>query len=376
MARRGGPVLRVLSRLLIDLDRDRPEFAARLLAAALAHRPRAGPLLSAAASLEKRRTDRRPGGRAHAGRPRDPAEQAIDAARADGLRHDWHGAVRTLDAYLASGSEPGSAGQMQALAKLYAEHQDDEEGSATRRLTGVEVRYLNLDRDGLRRSRFEAAFSTCGIEAVRHPAVLGEALPHWALRDLAGRAPATKPSTLGVFLSHVAAWEQVARADRPSLILEDDAVPLFRFGSVLESLAARTQELTFVNNRISNKLWPEIRKPDGFSLEPLIDRAALFAGARAAGADGYILAPAGARRLLSYVGEDGCLGHVDAQLLSYALPRDAGRPQSSDLGAYWSRLDPYWSRHVGARDLHATVAYPPLVQHVDQGRSARRDGSL
>lgn len=356
------PSLHPLRRVLLDLGSQRLKLAEDLLAAALADRPTARPLLTAQAMLERLRSNRK---LARAERSRDPAEAEVNAAREDGLKGDWSGAAARLGRYLDSGAEPGSAGQMLALAKLYAASEDP--AGEPRRLDSVDLRYINLDVDRERRERIEGAFAACGLLLDRQGGVPGATLPLWAFEKLSTRRtgrPGAQPGTLGVFLSHLSVWEKVARASRPSLVLEDDATPLFRFGATLERIVGQTRDLCFVNNRLSNKLGPHIPQPEAVEVHPLEPWAHAYTGPRTAGGDGYVLTPDGARKLLDYVAEDGWLGHVDIQLLSYCVPPATGDEEG--------RLRRYWSQHAGPRAIQASVAYPPLIQHMDHGRSSRR----
>ena len=134
---------------------------------------------------------------------------------------------------------------------------------------------------------------------------------------------ANHPGEIGCFLSHVKAWEQVARMSNAyCIILEDDALcdNIARFNQIKMPSGA---DLIFLNDRMSINLrpgdnaatpscihWSEALK--NFSNDGKLIR-------RDIGADGYALSPTGASRLLSAIRSDLYFGHVDWRLLRYCV---------------------------------------------------------
>lgn len=300
-------------------------------------------------------------------------EVAIRKARNLGRLHRWEEARIELEGFIARVQHAGRAKEMAKLASVYA-YASDPEGLPARPLRNIDVRYLNLDSDLERRERVERLFNACGIELIRTPGVRGSLLPQVVREKVAPSISRLTSPTLGVFLSHVRTWELVAEGDRPALVLEDDAQPVFRLASELERLAPQVKDITFVNYRLSRwvrKLGPQ---PDRFQQVPIERMSEVLAGdAAPPGGDGYVLTPAGARKLLDYIAHDGCIGHVDVQMLSYAL-RPSDYAEEEDGGRQVTRLAGYWRRHKGERRLDAHVLYPALTEAIDFGESARRAG--
>ena len=118
---------------------------------------------------------------------------------------------------------------------------------------GCEVFIINLARDADRREALLAQFSRLPDLRPRIvDGVYGSSLPDSLCEALAqDRRWAKNKGTIGCFLSHVKAWEEVARlTDRFSLVLEDDVnVAGLRHlnGLVLPDDA----EIVFVNDRMS-----------------------------------------------------------------------------------------------------------------------------
>lgn len=304
--------------------------------------------------------------------PPDNLAQAVLIFCAAARSHAWTQACQRLDELATFGKLSARVAEMASVARLYCRDQDPP-GAKVRRLSGVDVRYINLDQDEERRARLESTFQACGLELIRSPGVRGGWLPRLAWTLVGARAGNKSQGVLGCFLSHARAWDLVAASDRASLIVEDDALPLFRLASVLERVSQEVDDICFVNHRMSHVLRKLHPHPQDFQLIPMHSTPDLHTSLpNAPGADGYILTPRGARRLLAYATEDGCLGHVDNQMLSYCLPL-AGHAVTAESPLLLQRLKGVADLHQGVRELEASVLYPPLVEEAD-GESSRRRG--
>lgn len=116
------------------------------------------------------------------------------------------------------------------------------------------------------------------------------------MRSLGWERPLRTVET-ACFLSHQSAWERVAEANEPMLILEDDALLSIHTKSILESLEARSNiDLVTLEVRGRKKIISETNEMiySEYKLYKLYqDRT---------GAAGYILWPSGARKLLKKAG--------------------------------------------------------------------------
>jgi len=179
---------------------------------------------------------------------------------------------------------------------------------------------LNLDRDLERYSSFlDATKCARRVHFERLPAVYGGDLPTYALAEVSkNKGWAAKRGEIGCFLSHVKAWEIVAKSGA-RLILEDDAVPL-NIDRLADLLIPHDVELVFVNDRTAASP-SDIRQ--ALKCRPIRDTlATLERTRRGAGSDGYVLSPSGARKMLEAIERDGCFGNVDWRLLRYGIGRE------------------------------------------------------
>jgi len=222
---------------------------------------------------------------------------------------------------------------------------------------------INLDRDADRFQRLAAAFAGKRAFALRRvPALLGSTLPDAAVASLTRGRPGHPRGALGCTLSHVAAWECVARGGAAwTLILEDDAVPLGverLFGVALPDDAdfvaiTRRGDMFRRKGRETPRAVPLV--------EHVLAKASLRPGERRApGAEGYLLSRQGARALLAAVGRDGFHGFVDWRLWRYGI----GEEDIARIG------DPLLAGVLGkqpnaARDpiYRAYALSPGLIKH-------------
>jgi hypothetical protein len=253
-------------RLVITLAGRSEELdaAAHLLEVARAAAPKAYALERASALVEKRQAhkgaeERRREKRAERddGEP-GPEAQVLSAAKKAARALDWAEASELLDA----ADDSSRIREQKALAAVYESHQDPA-GLTPRRLPSVDIRYINLDRDDARRTRIEGEFADCGLQLQRSAAVMGAALPAIVRERIITDAGFMDHGVLAVFLSHVRTWELVLASQRPCLILEDDARPIFRLGRVLEQLADEVEDLCFLRDGAPADAGRPIRRQSG-----------------------------------------------------------------------------------------------------------------
>jgi GR25 family glycosyltransferase involved in LPS biosynthesis len=175
---------------------------------------------------------------------------------------------------------------------------------------------INLEKDGDRRKAILAQFAGLpGVEPRIVDGVYGRSLPDSLCEALAqDERWARNKGTIGCFLSHMKAWEEVARLTVPfALVLEDDVnvAGLRRLASLA---LPEDAEIVFVNDRMS-----PLENRDVRTALPIWRALQCLDSAHSGpGGDGYLLAPAGARKLIAACAKDLCFGHVDGRLLRYA----------------------------------------------------------
>ncbi len=287
--------------------------------------------------------------------------EGADAAALHGLLS--HIATQQKDyaaaaAHLALSDAPDRATRGAALA-VYR-HMAEWIGRAPESGPSYAVAVINLDRNPERLAELRRGFSRSAPPLHRIPGVLGSALPDSEMRRLGGD-PGMR-GTLGCFLSHVAAWRwMLASGLSHCLVVEDDVVALLDLPARLGVLNLPPEfDVCFVNDR----LQPALARTAGFEAVPLARALQDFApDANAPGADGYLITASGARRLLAWVGADGCADDVDWRLLAYSLSDRAcaALPRPSVL---WDRLDEL-RRQVPRPDrLESWVLFPALIRTV------------
>ena len=233
-------------------------------------------------------------------------------------------------------------------------------GQAPGRGPGYAIAVINLDRNPERMVDLRRSFAGSAPALHRIPGVLGSALPDQEVRRLGGD-PAMR-GTLGCFLSHVAAWRWMLEAGLSHcLVVEDDVMALLDLPAGLGAFGLpEAFDICFVNDR----LQPALAGTSGFEAVSLGRALRDFApDANAPGADGYLVTASGARRLLDWVGADGCGDDVDWRLLAYGVTeRDrAALPRPSVLQDRLEEL----RRHVPREErLDAWVLFPALVRTV------------
>ncbi|WP_279482117.1 glycosyltransferase family 25 protein [Aureimonas sp. SK2] len=172
--------------------------------------------------------------------------------------------------------------------------------------------FVNLDRAAERRAFMEGQGERLGVPLERVRAVETGDISADLDARLNGRweRPLSGPE-LGCFLSHHAIWEDVARADGPVLVLEDDAVLSRRLPDALPVLGG-FGEADFLNlESFDRKRFASRRTRDlgGIAVRRMYrDKS---------GSAGYLLWPSGARKLLLRTERRGA-APVDAFLHGFA----------------------------------------------------------
>ena len=152
------------------------------------------------------------------------------------------------------------------------------------------------------------------------PGVDGATLPDVVCLALTGNEGWTRnKGSIGCFLGHVAAWERIASSEnRLSIVLEEDA----RVGDISRLRDAPIPDdadIVFINERLSPS-------PCGDGQVQIVPFSMMLAELdrtrRGPGGDGYLLTPAGARKLVTACRKDLYYGHVDGRLMRYASSSD------------------------------------------------------
>jgi Glycosyltransferase family 25 (LPS biosynthesis protein) len=180
----------------------------------------------------------------------------------------------------------------------------------------IPVYIINLERDLLRRSGVADQFAALPEFRLNFlNAVDGVNIPTSALNRLVENEDWAKlRGTIGCFLSHVAAWEQVAQQEGEGfcLILEDD-VDVSKLSALSNLTIPTDAELVFVNDRMSPGSSQDTPQVVGMT-EALRKLDRLRTGG---GSDGYLLTPSTARKLVEACQSDLYYGHLDGRLLRY-----------------------------------------------------------
>jgi len=228
----------------------------------------------------------------------------------------------------------------------------------------VPVFVINLDKDRERRDLVLGQFSALpGFAPQIVEGVYGRALSDNACEILTQEKNwARHKGTIGCFISHVKAWEEVARiGGRFAVVVEDDvdARGLKRLARLLLPADA---EIVFLNDRMS----PEEGDPEAPVALPIIHALRKLDAERGGpGGDGYLLTPVGARKLLAACLKDFYYGHVDGRLLQYASGEKDLAMLAGD--AWIARVIRYHRHPVLIPKLGLLKAYclsRPMVRHL------------
>jgi GR25 family glycosyltransferase involved in LPS biosynthesis len=233
---------------------------------------------------------------------------------------------------------------------------------------------INLDRDAVRMDLFRKRFAEVPqLDISRTSGVFGRDLPRLARRSLSSSDFwADFRGEIGCFLSHVNVWESIFRADLIHLVLEDDAIPN-GLSRLFELSLPNDADLVFVNSR----MCPSKGVGETLQLLPIIESVRLLnRTGEGVGAEGYILTPVGAGKLLEAIESDGFFGNVDWRMLRYSL-----KPEDLKDDLVGSRCDEVirnHHNHLLPPQWGVVMAYclnDPLIRLPDQNTSSIRDAN-
>lgn len=174
---------------------------------------------------------------------------------------------------------------------------------------------MNLEQDTERLAHIMLQFEELsGFEVQIVKGIAGETLPNSAYLALTDEEHGlARKGTLGCFLSHVRAWEIVAKMQRNFVVVLEDDVNIIDLGAIRRLRIPVDAEFIFINERMSARWYNADFAVIGMSHVLLC----LDASRRNLGGDGYMLTPEGARKLLAACKTDLYSGHVDGRLLRY-----------------------------------------------------------
>jgi len=235
------------------------------------------------------------------------------------------------------------------------------------------VLVLNLPADSERFVAIERQVASLPfIDLWRVEGVRGGLIADVACRLLTRNAhSASHKGAMGCFLSHLSAWEIVAKRKEPaSLIIEDD-VALNNLALLHQTPLPGNLDIAFCNNRTA---YPGNPGFTGFrSLSPSIQF--VESHGRAVGGDCYLLTPTAAQQLIRFVEEDSLFSHVDLRMLAYSVPLDwaADYPASGIFADEISRFQQGFAKthRLNGYSFWPTIATHPPTQ--DQSRRAAED---
>lgn len=188
----------------------------------------------------------------------------------------------------------------------------------------IPVLILNLERDVGRRADILKQFKDMpNFEPRILAAVDGQTLPDSACLILTeSESWLANKGTIGCFLSHARAWQEIAKMEEPfAVVLEDDA-EIVDLNLITVAQIPADAEFIFLNERMSVN-WYDV----DFQITNLIDSLVCKdldqkrpgnIDRNSFGTDGYFLTPKAAAKLIDVCKTDLFFGHVDGRLLRYA----------------------------------------------------------
>jgi len=229
-------------------------------------------------------------------------------------------------------------------------------------VTIVPAFIINLEKDRDRRDAILRQFDALpDLEPHIVEGVYGRYLPDSLCENLAKEKQwARNKGTIGCFLSHVKAWEEVAKLPDPFAVVLEDDVNVAGLSQLGDLAVPADAEIVFINDRMAGE-------GRGLPLAMPMLRALqrLEASHGGPGGDGYILTPGGARKLLAACATDFYFGHVDGRLLRYATQEDdlAALPEKSWIvGVVRHHRHPTLVPTLGL--LRGYTLSTPLVRHL------------
>lgn len=228
-------------------------------------------------------------------------------------------------------------------------------------LNNFTIYCVNRAADAERKQQFEASCASIGVRSQVIEAV-DSLSPSFSLQEFAkylptiGRFKDRVPlGSFGNWMSQLSIWRRIAASNQPGLICEDDTVLTDRVFDLDRKLAAipPSWDLVFGNNRCSppryiQAILEEHCKKIGADLVPLGFLMNLFMLQQRSyttpGADCYLLAPSGARRLVALAEKFGVFDYLDWTLVRYSLAHYSAKDFFS--GSANDKVDQPWLRIV------------------------------
>ncbi|QPK82778.1 glycosyltransferase family 25 protein [Corynebacterium qintianiae] len=195
-----------------------------------------------------------------------------------------------------------------------------------------ETLLINLNREPRKWRISEMLLKLGGFQPTRIEAIDARNVPYFALKKVAANQEVMESqgiSAIATALSHLKCWEKACNLERPTLILEDDAVPFVTWNHIAsEEFEPGAWDLLFINERMSlcSSLDTENQAVDPWHV--LSNRRGNVNGV---GTDAYMVSREGARKLLELFDRDGIYGHIDWQLGAYAVDKIVDPDKSNPL---------------------------------------------
>ena len=178
---------------------------------------------------------------------------------------------------------------------------------------------------------------------------------------------------LGVTMSHVLIWERVARLNEAcALILEDDV--LLQQAERLQTIALPPQfDLVFCGDQTA---IGDAAASDSLACVPAIQAVPVIEQRNVSvGAYGYLLSPAGARKLVALFAEHLYFGHVDVRMMAYCC--ELGElNRLGALGSFTEELRAIRRLIDDRPKLSGYALTTPLVVHVGMASRRAREDSV
>ena len=161
----------------------------------------------------------------------------------------------------------------------------------------MKILLINLDRSKDRLEEQNTQFQKLNLEFQRFPATSIQDFNQDEYEKLAfsGQRP-LKQSELACFLSHKRTWEYVIEQNEPCVILEDDAVLVSDFETVIHGISQLT-DIDYVNLEVVGRKKMIAKKPSYTLAEYQLFK--LYQDRNGTG--GYIIFPSGAQKLLDFM---------------------------------------------------------------------------
>lgn len=230
----------------------------------------------------------------------------------------------------------------------------------------IPVLVINLDGETTRFDSVRAQVSNNSVfDLKRIRGVPGGTLPQIACDALTKTKDyGVGRGALGVFLAHVAAWEEVIKSDSPFVIVLEDDVNIERLHLISKIELPVDVDLIFLQDQV-DPLHPDSHNGP-VTLRPVEDALLKLEKTRSpgVGAYGYVITKKGSEKLLNACKKDLFFGHVDWRMLRYSVTEellDATVP-----GTWVSKIlktHHCWDRPAWGV-IRAMVASPALVTHI------------